>query len=149
VDEKGSDNSVYGKNAARVIKGLIDDDNNSADFDEVADQCRTIGYHFRSIMGIRRVRDARCVLSALMQEAEEDRRPFQVSKEKKIAFGVDEDGEDGVRVDADAVFSVWQVNWNLQKFADVPLHQASTMAASTPASQRTAVPPVAAVGLPR
>lgn len=149
VDEKGSDNSVYGKNAARVIKGLIDDDNNSADFDEVADQCRTIGYHFRSIMGIRRVRDARCVLSALMQEAEEDRRPFQLSKEKKIAFGVDEDGEDGVRVDADAVFSVWQVNWNLQKFADVTLHQASTMGASTPASERTAVPPVAAVGLPR
>jgi hypothetical protein len=134
VEEKGSDNSVYGRNAARVIEGLIEDDNSSLDFDEVADQCRTIGYHFRSLMGIKRVRDARCVLSALMQEAEEDRRSFLLSKEKKIAFGVDEDGEDGVRVDKDATFYVWRVDKSVHQFADFKLHQTPTMAATTPAS---------------
>jgi branched-chain amino acid transport system substrate-binding protein len=151
VEEKGKDNKVYGENAARVIEGLIDDDNNSSDFDEVADQCRTIGYHFRSIMGIRRVGDARCVLSALMQEAEEDRRPFLLSKDKMIAFGVDEDGEDGVRVDKDATFYIWQVQGKgiRQQFANFTPHQAPTVPASTPPSRRASVPPVAAVGLSR
>ena len=90
-------------------------------------------------MGMKRVTDARCVLSALMQEAEEDRRPFPLfeeNKEKKIAFGVDEDGEDGVRVDEYATFYVWQVKGkgNNQKFEDFPANQSPTMAASTTAS---------------
>lgn len=150
VEEKGRDNSVYGQNAARVIEGLIEDDNNSLDSDEVAEQCRTIGYHFRSLMGIKRVGDARCVLSALMQEAEEDRRPFLLSEEKKIAFGVDEDGEDGVRVDKDATFYVWQVQGKgtLEQFANVTSHQSPTMVATTPVSPRAAVTPVTAIGLP-
>jgi branched-chain amino acid transport system substrate-binding protein len=140
VEEKGSDNSdsVYGQNAARVIEGLIEDDNNSLDSDVVAEQCRTIGYHFRSLMGIKRVGDARCVLGALMQEAEEDRRSFLLSNDKKIAFGVDEDGEDGVRVDKDATFYVWQVKGQgaLERFTDVTPYQAPTMAATIPLQPR-------------
>jgi ABC-type branched-subunit amino acid transport system substrate-binding protein len=106
----GPDYAAYGDNACRVVERLFEDVYDSGDFDEIAAKEGGLAYRFRALMGIRRVKDARRVLASVMQEAEETRQVFDLANGHKVQFGVDEDGEDGVRVDSDAKFYIWRVS---------------------------------------
>ncbi len=64
-------------------------------------------------MGIRRVSDARALLVAEIEEAQDTHAHFmltnQLINEISLQFGVGDDNDDGTSLDQKAKFDVWQI----------------------------------------
>jgi hypothetical protein len=79
-------------------------------------------YRLKRLVGIRRVRDARTLLAAQIEEAQIYHVPFVLKSqadEISIRFDTGDGTDDGIRIDRDAAFKVWQVCKG--EFKDIPL----------------------------
>jgi branched-chain amino acid transport system substrate-binding protein len=99
----------YGKDAFKLVKQLVEDAN--VRFDELAGAEDATGFLVRRALGLRRVRDARNALIAVMREAVKTGRKFDLDGGTKGMFK-----EDGTR--ADASFHIWTVKNH--RFVDSP-----------------------------
>jgi ABC-type branched-subunit amino acid transport system substrate-binding protein len=127
VSKGGKEYSQQAENVCNIVRTLLEDEDYTADVYRLAQKNGGFLYELRSILGVKRVKDARRLLSSRIQSAEDQAEAFTLANGSKIRFArKDQDAEVGARIDADATFYIWQVrkgadlaNANKEDFADV------------------------------
>lgn len=120
----GKEYAEHADDVCTIVRALLEEADYSPDVYRLAEKEGGLGYQLRSLLAIKRVKDARLLLSSRMQSAEDQAESFTLANGSKIRFArKDQDGEVGARVDADATFYIWQVrrgivNTDQEEFAD-------------------------------
>jgi ABC-type branched-subunit amino acid transport system substrate-binding protein len=111
VSQGGEGYTAHAENVCNLVQKLLEEANYTANVHRLAEQEGGLSYKFRSLLGIKRVKDARRLLSSRMQSAEDQAEAFTLANGSKIRFArKDQDGEVGARIDPDATFHIWQVS---------------------------------------
>jgi ABC-type branched-subunit amino acid transport system substrate-binding protein len=116
--EKSSDyHNIYGDRAFAAVESLLEDANTTSSFDAVG---QSLGFfaQVRRFLGIRRIADARNLLIATMEAEQREGHTITLADGTKITFGVDDAGNDGVRIDKNAKFYIWKVDKTRNKFVE-------------------------------
>jgi ABC-type branched-subunit amino acid transport system substrate-binding protein len=86
-------------------------------------------YELRHLLAIRRVRDARTLLDAQIEDAQITQARFittnDLTNDVTLQFGVGGQDDDGTRVDRNAKFNVWQICGG--KFGDISIEHTTTV----------------------
>jgi hypothetical protein len=117
--EKSSEDyhNIYGDRAFAVVESLIEDANTTSSVDAVG-QSPGFFAKVNHFLGIRRIADARNLLIATMEAEQREGHTTTLTDGTKIKFGVDDAGNDGVRIDKDARFYIWKVDKAQKKFVE-------------------------------
>jgi ABC-type branched-subunit amino acid transport system substrate-binding protein len=117
--EKSSEDyhNIYGDRAFAVVESLLEDANATSGVDVVG---QSVGFfaQVRRFLGIRRIADARSLLIATMEAEQREGHTTTLIDGTKIRFGVDDAGNDGVRIDENAKFYIWKVNKTQNRFVE-------------------------------
>jgi Periplasmic binding protein len=122
--EQSESRHAYGDYTFSIVDSLLKTAN-TGEFDEMAVQraglTSGVIYRLDHLLGLKRVRDARWLIGAVIMDAEESHRPFNTPEDISLRFWEDLDGEDGIRVDDNAKFHVWQIRGG--KFVNISVQE--------------------------
>jgi hypothetical protein len=128
---------AYGDYTFSIIDSLLKSAN-TGEFDEMAVQRAGLRSGVRRrlnhLLGLKRVRDARLLIGAVIMDAEESHRPFNAPGDISLRFWEDLDGEDGIRVDDDAKFHIWQIRGG--KFVNISVQERLSLVPEASTSSR-------------
>lgn len=105
---KNAGYSIFGARALKVVQILLERASDPSNLQQAA-AVEGWGYRARRLLGVHWVEDARSLLIATMEGAQNQHEPFILDDGTKVTFDVDEAGNDGARNDEDATFHIWQV----------------------------------------
>src|ERR1700738_1094204 len=109
--------NIYGNRAFPVGESALEDANTTSSVDAVG---QSLGFFalVRRFLGVRRIADARNLLIATMEAEQREGHTITLTDGTKIKFGVDDAGNDGVRIDKNAKFYIWKVDKTQNKFVE-------------------------------
>jgi ABC-type branched-subunit amino acid transport system substrate-binding protein len=106
----GEGYTALSENSCKIVQALMVDADYPTNVYQLAAKEGGIAYRLRSFLGIKRVGDARRLLSSRMQSIEDQGQTFTLTNGTKIRFArKDKDGEVGGRIDPGATFYIWKV----------------------------------------
>jgi hypothetical protein len=109
--------NIYGNRAFAVVESVLEDANTTSSVDAVG---QSLGFFalVRRFLRVRRIADARNLLIATMEAEQREGHTITLTDGTKIEFGVDDAGNDGVRIDKNAKFYIWKVDKTQNKFVE-------------------------------
>jgi len=109
--------NIYGNRAFAVVESVLEDANTTSSVDAVG---QSLGFFalVRRFLRVRRIADARNLLIATMEAEQREGHTITLTDGTKIKFGVDDAGNDGVRIDKNAKFYIWKVDKTQNKFVE-------------------------------